>query len=85
MYQKANNDPENKGYKSDTVWATRSQIAKRYGVHPGTIDVWRRAGHLPAVIYGTRLVRFDVGACDTWFHQFRCSAKWEDASTKNTQ
>lgn len=63
--------------KSEALYASRSQMAKRYSVHPGTIDTWRRAGHLPAVILGTRLVRFDINACDTWFTQFRHGAKWE--------
>ncbi len=63
-------------------WATRAQIAKRYAVHPGTIDTWRRSGFLPAVAFGTRLVRFDVQACDVWFNQFRQDAKWEQGRTK---
>jgi len=67
--------------KSEAMWATRTQIAKRYSVHPGTIDVWRRAGHLPAVIYGSRLVRFDISACDKWFNQFRHNAKWEGGNS----
>jgi hypothetical protein len=58
-------------------WATRSQIAKRYAVHPGTIDTWRRSGFLPAFVFGSRLVRFDIKACDTWFHTYRQGAKWE--------
>lgn len=63
-------------------WATRAQIAKRFAVHPGTIDTWRRSGFLPAVAFGTRLVRFDVRACDTWFNQFRQAAKWEQERTE---
>jgi ribosomal protein L25 (general stress protein Ctc) len=59
------------------LWATRSQLAERYQVHPRTIDEWRRQGNLPAVVYGTRLVRFDITACDEWFNQFRHAAKWE--------
>lgn len=61
----------------EALWATRSQIAKRYAVHPGTIDAWRRSGFLPAFVFGTRLVRFDIKACDTWFESFRHGAKWE--------
>ena len=60
-----------------TVWATRAQLATRYSVHPRTIDDWRRAGHLPAFVYGTRLVRFDLEACDLWIARFRRAAKWE--------
>ena len=59
------------------LWATRSQIAKRYAVHPGTIDVWRKSGFLPAFVFGSRLVRFDIKACDTWFDTYRHGAKWE--------
>jgi hypothetical protein len=59
------------------LWATRAQIAKRYAVHPGTIDTWRRSGFLPAFVFGTRLVRFDIKACDSWFESFRHGAKWE--------
>jgi hypothetical protein len=60
------------------LWATRSQIAKRYAVHPGTIDTWRRSGFLPAFVFGSRLVRFDIKACDSWFETFRQGAKWEN-------
>jgi ribosomal protein L25 (general stress protein Ctc) len=74
------NSKQNNG---DALWATRTQIAKRYAVHPGTIDMWRRAGYLPAVVYGTRLVRFDIAACDQWFNKFRHSAKWEGDSVEN--
>jgi hypothetical protein len=59
------------------LWATRAQIAKRYAVHPGTIDTWRRSGFLPAFVFGSRLVRFDIKACDTWFESYRHGAKWE--------
>ena len=63
--------------ESAALWATRAQIAKRYAVHPGTIDAWRRSGFLPAFIFGSRLVRFDIKACDTWFYTYRQGAKWE--------
>ena len=66
----------------EALWATRSQIAKRYAVHPGTIDAWRRSGFLPAFVFGSRLVRFDIKACDTWFESFRHGAKWEQERTK---
>jgi hypothetical protein len=59
------------------LWATRAQIAKRYAVHPGTIDTWRRSGFLPAFVFGSRLVRFDIKACDSWFESYRHGAKWE--------
>jgi len=63
--------------ESAALWATRSQIAKRYAVHPGTIDTWRRSGFLPAFVFGSRLIRFDIKACDTWFDTYRHGAKWE--------
>jgi hypothetical protein len=76
------NVPRNKclslNLEDAVLWATRSQIAKRYSVHPGTIDTWRRSGFLPAFVFGTRLVRFDIKACDSWFESFRHGAKWEN-------
>ncbi len=66
------------------LWATRAQIAKRYAVHPGTIDTWRRSGFLPAFVFGTRLVRFDIKACDSWFKSFRHGAKWESNKANNS-
>jgi len=66
----------------EALWATRSQIAKRYAVHPGTIDAWRRSGFLPAFVFGSRLVRFDIKACDTWFESFRHGAKWESSDKR---
>jgi hypothetical protein len=76
------NRGEESGNQQQAIWATRAQIAKRYEVHPGTIDTWRRSGFLPSVALGTRLVRFDIRACDAWFNQFRQSAKWEQERTK---
>ena len=70
-------------HEVEVLWATRGQIAKRYAVHPGTIDGWRRAGFLPAVAFGTRLVRFDIKACDAWFNHFRQGARWEQERTKS--
>jgi hypothetical protein len=68
----------------EALWATRSQIAKRYAVHPGTIDAWRRSGFLPAFVFGSRLVRFDIKACDSWFESFRQGAKWEGNKANNS-
>lgn len=66
--------------KSGAVWATREQLATRYCVHARTIDEWRKQGNLPAFKQGTRLVRFDVAACDLWINKFRHAAKWEGVS-----
>jgi predicted DNA-binding transcriptional regulator AlpA len=68
----------NQGFDAGQKWATRKQLAARYQVHTKTIDLWRRQGYLPAIMMGTRLVRFDISACDTWITQFRHSAKWEN-------
>ena len=65
------------GGEQESLWITRGRLAARYQVHPRTIDQWRKQGYLPAVIYGSRLVRFDLKACDVWFNQFRHAAKWE--------
>jgi hypothetical protein len=35
-------------------------------------------GFLPAFVFGSRLVRFDIKACDSWFESFRQGAKWEN-------
>lgn len=67
----------NQNIEPGPCWFTRRQLAERYQVHPRTIDEWRRLGYLPAACIGTRLIRFDVTACDHWFNKFRHTAKWE--------
>jgi hypothetical protein len=62
---------------SNATWATRHELATRYKVHPRTIDDWRKAGNLPAFVYGRRIVRFDIKACDEWIGKLRHSARWE--------
>jgi hypothetical protein len=63
-------------------WATRQQLAARYNVHPRTVDEWRKAGNLPAFIYGRRIVRFDLEACDAWIDRLRHAARWEQNTGK---
>jgi hypothetical protein len=58
-------------------WATRAELASRYNVHARTIDAWRKDGNLPAFIYGRRIVRFDLQACDAWIDRLRHAARWE--------
>jgi hypothetical protein len=71
------NKEKQNGKQPAGKWATRCELASRYNVHPRTIDDWRKAGNLPAFSYGTRLVRFDIQACDEWIDKLRHAARWE--------
>lgn len=70
-------DDTDKGETPPAKWATRAELARRYNVHPRTIDAWRKDGNLPAFVYGRRLVRFDLEACDGWIGRLRHAARWE--------
>lgn len=48
---------------TETRFATKIALAKRYGVCKRTIDEWMRAGLL-VYIKVRRVVRFDVLSCD---------------------
>jgi excisionase family DNA binding protein len=47
-----------------TVWLTRKHAADRAGVHPRTIDYWRKTGRLTTHRTGTGAVRIDQQELD---------------------
>jgi hypothetical protein len=53
---------------------TKPELAPRYHVVPRTIDHWMKAGIIPYLKIGRKLVRFDPIECDRALEKFKVKA-----------